>query len=215
MKIYRNKEEMLKKDREDFLSSDINIQELVIKDRKVRSKKKLKIVIFIIIFFVLFKLVIGTLYFRKIQPYRGYEVYANNEMITFIAIEEYRKVIIPYMAEFYDYNENIIGEGKNEVILKDNEPLYLKVKEYACYTKDNILKNCNDKVAKKEYFGYPNSHYNILILEDDRSRNVLYEGSLTTDDYSKYFKKGKRNRVFIYGGYENVSSTLTFYVVKE
>lgn len=39
MKIYRNKEEMLKKDREDFLSSDINIQEAVIKDRIVRSKK--------------------------------------------------------------------------------------------------------------------------------------------------------------------------------
>lgn len=213
MKIYRNKEEMLKKDREEFLNSDINIKGAVRKQRRRRIKKILKVLIFIITVIVLFKVLIGVIRINKEQPNRGYELYVNNETIRATVIEEYNEVVVPNFMEFYDYNEFMIGEENLEVNIKKGGSLYLKVKEYACYTKDNILKQCNNKVARKEYFGYPNSHYTILIQDDEMT--VLYEGELTTEDYSKYLKDGKISKVSIYGGYENVKATISFYATKE
>lgn len=171
--------------------------------------------VFIVIFF-LFKIFIGeiNLNFSNIfsqHKSRLYEVSLNDDLIN-IGVEETKKTtIIPFIVYANDFSSHSFYSEKDESELKFNlnDMINVSIKSYECYSNNTELQlSCVGATGLKKVI-VNDTDYTLRIKRLNKAETITYNGEFLSD-ISGYFPEKGRYRIFIYGKYKNVTSTIYF-----
>lgn len=222
-KVFRTKEELREKLKEFRRESFIDSERAKKKLLKVRRRKTIILLTFIISLIVLYQLFLGTA-MVKVHHYRkGYEVSINNKLVKYIVDEEFKDSVIPFFITIYDYtssnvhpydnNYNNDHDNFNKLKIGDNT---IKIREYTCFSlkaKHKVSCDLNSRSPiTKKYL--PNSDYKLYIIKMNEYDKVIYSGKFI-NNISKYLKEEGDYVVRVKGKRGKFSMTINIYITME
>jgi hypothetical protein len=213
-KIYKNVKEMVKdheQERKKLLDEMIKTD---VELKKEKKKKFIKLIIFSLSIFSLFKIFIGeiNLYLPIYYNHRLYDVTLNEKLIS-VCVDEYRKTpIIPFMinnnyTELYCFHQD--AEGMTTRVFYKGDKIHITINSFECFNSINNAKtSCylNKNQRKEET---KDTKYSLLIQRAGGAEKVIYDGDFV-NNITDYFSEEGVYSVSMIAKYDNVKSIVSF-----